>query len=414
MQKSNKRNMFLVKAETVVTVALLAQPIMTPFYRSLGLSQSEIALTQMMFTLVVMILNIPLGYVADRFGRKEANVIGDLLCAFALLSYSRVQCFWQIVGCEILFGIGVAFSQGVDSTLLQHFCEKEKGVDAEKLFMRQSSRMAVVCEVYSSVLILLGGPIGAISFRLAIGLSSIPLFIGAVLSMMVEDDSPRLKVVHEEVGGEQKGKFGAFIQMRDILRKELKAPQLQLRIMAHIVVRECTHGIIWVFTPLMMLVGVPVSIVSVGWALNEAMSFLGASLAHKYAERMRDWQVYTAPIVAVTVASSTMFVSLNIFTVWLYGVFGMARGWVSATSMPRLKNYVEDKEVRTMVESFARVCSQFLYIGAVWVINRAADIELKYALLATVVVFLPLALPVMIALKREAENGVAAQCRKSA
>ena len=401
MQKRNRRNMFLVKAETVVTVALLAQPIMTPFYRSLGLSQSEIALTQMVFTLVVMILNIPLGYVADRFGRKEANVIGDLLCAFALLGYACTHSFWQIVACETLFGIGVAFSQGVDSTLLRHFCQKEDAANAKELFEKQSSRVTVVCEVYSFILILLGGPIGAISFRLAIGLSSIPLFIGAALSMMVEDDSPKLQVVRREVDSEQKEKPEAFRQMRDILEQELANPQLRLRIMAHVVVRECTHGIIWVFTPLMMLVGVPLSVVSVGWALNDVMSILGASVAHKYATRMRDWQIYAAPIVAVMIASVAMFTSLNILTVWLYGLFGMTRGWVSATSMPRLKNYIENEAAQTTVESFARVCSQFLYVVTVYVINWAADIELKYALFATVVIFLPLALPVIIALKRE-------------
>lgn len=396
-----KRNMMLVKAEMVVTFALLSQPIMTPFFKSLGLSQSEIALTQMAFTLVLMALNIPLGYVADRFGRKQANVVGDLLCAFALLGYAYTHSFWQIVACETLFGIGVAFSQGVDSTLLRHFCQKEDAVNVKELFEKQFSRVTVVCEIYSFILILLGGPIGAISFRLAIRLSSIPLFIGAVLSMMVEDDSPKLQVARKEVDSEQEEKLGAFKQMRNILEEELANPQLRLRIMAHVVVRECTHGIIWVFTPLMMLVGVPLSVVSVGWALNDVMSILGASVAHKYATRMRDWQIYAAPIVAVMIANVAMFTSLNILTVWLYGLFGMTRGWVSATSMPRLKSYIENEAAQTTVESFARVCSQFLYVITVYVINLAADVELRYALLATVVIFLPLALPVVIALKRE-------------
>ena len=396
-----KRNMMLVKAEMVVTFALLSQPIMTPFFKSLGLSQSEIALTQMAFTLVLMALNIPLGYVADRFGRKQANVVGDLLCAFALLGYAYTHSFWQIVACETLFGIGVAFSQGVDSTLLRHFCQKEDAVNVKELFEKQFSRVTVVCEIYSFILILLGGPIGAISFRLAIRLSSIPLFIGAVLSMMVEDDSPKLQVARKEVDSEQEEKLGAFKQMRNILEEELANPQLRLRIMAHVVVRECTHGIIWVFTPLMMLVGVPLSVVSVGWALNDVMSILGASVAHKYATRMRDWQIYAAPIVAVMIANVAMFTSLNILTVWLYGLFGMTRGWVSATSMPRLKSYIENEAAQTTVESFARVCSQFLYVVTVYVINWAADIELKYALFATVVIFLPLAFPVIIALKRE-------------
>ena len=45
--------------------------------------------------------------------------------------------------------------------------------------------------------------------------------------------------------------------------------------------------------------------------------------------------------------------------------------------------------------------SQLLYLGAVWAINRAADIELRYALLATVVIFVPLAIPIALKLRKE-------------
>ena len=134
------RNMKLVIAESAATAALLSVPIMTPFYLSLGLSQEEIALTQMAFTAAVMLLNLPLGWVADRFSRKWANVAGDLLGAISLLFYATVSTFWAIVFCEILFGVGCALSQGVDSTLLKHFCEKEDS--SGKLFKNKYAKMA--------------------------------------------------------------------------------------------------------------------------------------------------------------------------------------------------------------------------------------------------------------------------------
>ena len=47
------------------------------------------------------------------------------------------------------------------------------------------------------------------------------------------------------------------------------------------------------------------------------------------------------------------------------------------------------------------VVAQLLYIGAVWAINRAADIETSYALLATVVIFVPLAIPIALKLRKD-------------
>ena len=109
MRKNNPiRNMRLVILESAVTAGILAVPIMTPFYLSIGLNQEQIAMSQMAFTVVAMLLNLPLGWVADRFSRKWANVIGDSLVALALLLYSTAQGFWFCVLCEIICGVGCA------------------------------------------------------------------------------------------------------------------------------------------------------------------------------------------------------------------------------------------------------------------------------------------------------------------
>ena len=99
------RNLRLVILESAVTAGILAVPIMTPFYLSIGLSQEQIAMSQMAFTAATMILNLPLGWIADRFSRKWANVIGDSIVAISLLLYSTAQSFWFVVLCETLCGV---------------------------------------------------------------------------------------------------------------------------------------------------------------------------------------------------------------------------------------------------------------------------------------------------------------------
>lgn len=385
--RENRRNIRLVVLETVVTWGLLADAILTPFFLDIGLNQEEIAFSQMIFTIVLMALNIPLGWVADRFGRKWANVAGDLICAVVLLCYSQAQTFWQVVMCETAFGAGVAFSQGVDSSLLKHFCDKEDS--SGEYFKRKFASTVVWSQVSSIILTLLGGPIGAISFRLAIGLSSVTRFIGAVLSLFVKDDSPRMA----------KSKRGAFGQMVDVVSRSFREPQLRIRIVACAVARKSTHGIIWVFTPLMLAVGVPLSVVSFGWVVNHVAASFGAFVARRYAVRLKDYQNFMIPILLVSVAGLAMFFCLNIVTIWLYALFGIAQGWSHATAMPMVKEYVPASE-QAVVESLAQVCAQLLYVVTVWVINRAADIDVRYALLATVGVFLPIAIPVACLLKK--------------
>lgn len=388
MRKNNPiRNMRLVILESAVTAGILAVPIMTPFYLSIGLNQEQIAMSQMAFTVVAMLLNLPLGWVADRFSRKWANVIGDGLVALALLLYSTAQGFWFCVLCEIICGVGCALSQGVDSTLLKHFAEKKDR--SGKLFKDKYGKMTSINQIATLVVMLLGGPIGAISFRLAIAISALPHLAGAVISLLIQDDSEKLAAERNP-----------FSDIVNLVKRNVRNHKLRLRLAAFAVAREVTHGIIWVFTPLMLAVGVPLAIVSMGWVVNYIAAYVGTRLARRVAQKWPAWKLFVTPILLVSVASLIMFCDLNIITVCLYACFGLAQGWSATTMMPLIKEQVKAAE-QSSIESLARVIAQALYIGAVWAINRAADIDVRYALLATVLIFVPLAIPITIKLRKE-------------
>ncbi|MCL2085718.1 hypothetical protein FWH09_02165, partial [Candidatus Saccharibacteria bacterium] len=134
------KNLRLVAIESIITAGIMSMPIMTPFFISIGMSQEEIAFSQMIFTVVVIVLGIPAGWLADRFSRKWANIIGNFGCAISLLLFSQVQSFGGAVLCESIFGLSIAFSQGVDASLLKHFSGKiDKG---GKLFKTMSAKVA--------------------------------------------------------------------------------------------------------------------------------------------------------------------------------------------------------------------------------------------------------------------------------
>ena len=381
------RNLRLVILESAATAGILAVPIMTPFYLSIGLSQEQIAMSQMAFTAATMILNLPLGWIADRFSRKWANVIGDSIVAISLLLYSTAQSFWFVVLCETLCGVGNALSQGVDSTLLKHFSGKID--DSGQIFRSKYAKMASYRQITTLIILLLGGPIGAISFRLAIAASAINHFVGAFVSLLIVDDSERLSATSNPLS-----------EIIALVKRNMNSRKLRVRIAAYAVAREITHGIIWVFTPLMLQVGVPLAVISVGWAINYVIAYLGTRLARRFAPKMKDWQLFIVPIALVSFASIIMYLNLNTITICLYACFGLAQGWSSATMMPLVKEHIRAAE-QSSVESLARVIAQLLYIVAVWVVNRAADIRLEYSLLATVVIFVPLAIPIAYKLRKE-------------
>ncbi len=388
MKQSDQKYLNLVCLESIITAGLLAVPILTPFFQSIGLNQEQIALSQATCTVVTLLLNLPTGWLADRFSRKWANIVGDFGCALTLLVYSQVQSFTGVVICEVFFGIFISFSQGVDSVLIRHFCHKITP-ENDRLFKKRSAQVVAWQAIAELILMLLAGPVGAISYRLAIALSSINLFAGAIISLMIVDDSTKLKSQHKS----------PFKDMLRITKESLVQPTLRLRIFAYAIGREMTHGVIWCFTPMLLAVGMPIEIVSVGWALNYAAAWLGSRLAVRYVNRLSEWKLFVIPLGLMTISMGIMGVSLNVATISLYLLMGITQGWTGASLLPLMQKHVRPSEQASVV-SFAKIIAQLIYIPTVWAIGWAADWQLNYCALMSLAIFLPMGIVILVKLKR--------------
>lgn len=308
-----RRSLRLVMPESALTHGSVSVAIMTPFFKSIGLNQAEIAASQAIFTIVVMLLGFPTGWLADRFSRKWANVLGDFGCAVIYLCYARANSFLTVIACEAMLGFFLAFSQGVDFSLLKHFSEQITGAHSTKetntqSFRRQSANLAAYQYLASIVLCLLGGPIGAISFRLAIAANSVIYLLGGIVSLFIYDDSERLTTV----------KATPFGDILRIARESFANLRLRRRLLAFAVVREMTHGIIWVFTPMLLAAGVPLVVVSVAWALSSCASTIGARLARRFAVNLPAWQILLVSLTTLTCGLGVIAIELNVVTVWGY------------------------------------------------------------------------------------------------
>ena len=62
-------------------VFLVIMPVAVPFFQSKGLSMQEVFSLQALFGLVVLITEVPSGYLADVLGRKNTLVIGTIVGA---------------------------------------------------------------------------------------------------------------------------------------------------------------------------------------------------------------------------------------------------------------------------------------------------------------------------------------------
>ena len=91
--KKYKENLRRILIETVLTSigAGFSVATITIFWNSIGMNQTDIGFVQMAFTIVLCCLDIPMGYIADRFNRKVLNIIGDIGVAIVFALYALSQ-----------------------------------------------------------------------------------------------------------------------------------------------------------------------------------------------------------------------------------------------------------------------------------------------------------------------------------
>jgi hypothetical protein len=106
---------------------------------------------------------------------------------------------------------------------------------------------------------------------------------------------------------------------------------------------------------------------------------------------MRAWQKFASPVALVLFGLLVMSCHLSLTTIWLYACLGLAQGWTAAVLQPLIQTQTDDCSQATII-SIAKSASQLLYIPLVWVVGLAGDVDIRLTMVATMVIFTPIAI----------------------
>jgi len=94
------------------------QPVLYPYYASLGVNMHQFFELQAAFGLTVALLDVPTGFLSDRFGRKPSIVTAGLFTGIAYIVLFYSKSFGLLLVHEILLGVALSFLSGADIALL--------------------------------------------------------------------------------------------------------------------------------------------------------------------------------------------------------------------------------------------------------------------------------------------------------
>lgn len=136
---------------------MIIMPILVPYFQGLGLTMKDIFQLQSIFSFLILVFEIPSGYLSDLVGRKYTLVIGSLMHGIGYTIFPFADGFWTLVIAEIFLAIGASLFSGTDISLLYDSIDKDDKTKknsgtklvGELLFYKQSGEAiaAIICSI---------------------------------------------------------------------------------------------------------------------------------------------------------------------------------------------------------------------------------------------------------------------------
>ena len=141
---------------------MLFMPIIVPFYIDNGLEAKDVFLLQAVYSISVVVLEIPSGYIADAWGRKKTIIAGSSFGFLGFLVYSFSGGFYGFLLAEIILGLGQSLISGADSAILY---DSLLEMENEKDYAKFEGRITAVGNFAEAIAGILGGVLANISLR---------------------------------------------------------------------------------------------------------------------------------------------------------------------------------------------------------------------------------------------------------
>ncbi len=344
----------------ILRMCMITMPVIVLYWQSHGLEMKDIFILQVIFSIGVVIFEVPSGYFADRFGHRTSIIIGCMCGTLGFFLYYALPSYIGFILAELTLALGTSFMSGAREALLYDTLEVYK---EESLYTKIQGRQSAFGNISEAV--------AAIAAGIVVWYSSIAtvmllqwLIIGLTIPLAFA-----LTEVHSRKNADTP-------KLRTIIRQALheNTSLRYLNILAG-AISAATLTIVWFSQPHWESLGVPVLYFGYLWAALNVCTALGSLVAHSLSERLTIQSLFgilsSLPFVLYLLTS---YFAENLLVLLIIPFFWILRG----VATPIIQDYVQQackaNERATVLSINAlssrlvfSICSPFLgWIADVW------------------------------------------------
>lgn len=358
---SVNRSIRLICAHSMFMNMLFMLPIVMPYYATIGLTFRDFLIGEAVFSAVVLLCEVPSGWVADIWRRRTTLMLGCLFFIAGIISLMLSESFWQATFSQGVLGISIALCSGTNTSLLYDLLHQH-GREAEyRRIDGQRHGMSLYGTAFSC---LAGAYLFTLHPKLPLFFDSLVVLVAMIAICMVEEPVRFKKSADRHI----------FRDMAETMKYALSGhPEITGIIMVATVVMCTTKLMLWAQQPYYMQAGLPV----VWYGAILAGTYIVGGAAGQLSHRIEHWgsnRAFMAATVAVLVAACA---SLSLFTsVWLGILMFMAGTLSYGMSQPRINTAINSRvgpERRATILSTASLMVHMLFIPSSIVLGYVSE-----------------------------------------
>ena len=348
-----------------------AVPIIALFWLDNGLNLTQIMILQSLFSIVIILLEIPTGYFADIYGRKKALIISGMGIFGGIVVYSISYNFLEFLIGECLFAIGLSFYSGASSAFIY---DTLKDLKQKKNYKRIWGNVKFYGMLALAISSIIGGFIGEINLRYTFYFS-LPFMVLLIPISLSFVEPKRHKIIVKK---------GHFSKLKDTLRFSLiKNIKLRWIMVYAAIIFGFNNAGLWLYQPYFKLTGIDIAYFGVIFASFHVFAAVSSKYADKIEKRLG--QKFSLIMLAgiVVVGYFLMSKIVFIFSFAFIYLFQFVRGF----SEPVLSDYVNKltkSNIRATVLSINNLVERIVYALIIPFIGWIADVySITQALMIT-------------------------------
>ncbi len=358
---SLKSNIWKIKAMYFLSNLLFPTPVAVLFWIANGLSLAQVMVLQSIFSITVVILEIPTGYFADLYGKKTSLVVGSFAQLLAVIIYSLGHSFFDFLIAEILWAVAASFFSGAELALLY---DTLKSLGKEKLYKKISGSAMFYSFIAAIISTIAGGFIGKISLR-ATFYACIPFFSALIpISLSLKEPEIHKKIM--EKGSVKK----LFSTIKTYI---VKHPQIRAIILYSAILIAFTNAVLWFYQPYFKLCGVDVAYFGIIFALFNIVAALSSKYAYFIEERIGKRR----SLILLPIILSLSYFLMGKFIFYFAFVFAFIQQFIRGFSQPVITEYINSltpSKARATVLSAKSMLTKIFYASVIPVLGYIADV----------------------------------------